>query len=491
MMRKNPDRTFGSVLLHLLIPIMILLLAGCSDEDSPVDNKDPLVINDLERWYVNASASGAGDGSSWADAFTSIQMAVDYSDDGDQVWVANGSYFSPEPGDSSVPVLRMKPGVDIYGGFSTADISLEDRDPQVNSTILDGENRTWHVVIGAGQARLDGFIIQSGHAFGTFPDNCGGGMFNHRVSPAVENCVFTSNDAAFHGAGMANIKSSTVVRNSKFRLNLAVNNGAGVYNDDQNGIDGRPQFDDCVFGPGNSCRFGGGMFNNWCEVTVTDCVFRDNLANHNGGGLYNTSSRATVRNCSFTENRAYYGGAVYMNGAPGEDLTILENCLVHTNTAYISGGGVYLYRSSSSIINCTITNNGAIYAGGISSWHSEAEILNSIVWMNTAYNQYPSIEIGTEIIPAIESCDIDQEGYGLEGSGLADSDGNLRLDPLFVTGSHGDWYLSCVAAGQGADSPCIDAGISTDISSWLSGLTTRTDDAQDAGVTDIGYHFSP
>ncbi len=492
MMRKNPDRTFGSVLLHLLIPIMILLLAGCSDEDSPVENKDPQVINDLDIWYVNAAASGIGDGSSWADAFTSIQMAVDYADDGDQVWVANGSYFSPEPGDSSVPVLRMKPGVDVYGGFETSDSQFGDRDVSTTSTRLDGENRSWHVVIGAGPARLDGFIIQSGYAFGVYPDNCGGGMLNHRVSPVVENCVFSSNDASFHGAGMANIMSSPIVLNCTFTLNLTINNGAGVYNDDEGGIDGHPRFEDCVFGPGNSCRFGGGMFNNWCEVTVTDCLFRDNLANHNGGGLYNRNSRGTVRNCTFVENRSVSGGGVYLNSSvDDEDLTRLENCLIHTNIAYSSGGGLFLHKSSASVINCTISNNGAIYGGGISCWYSDAEIMNSIVWFNTAHLQYQSIEIGTEILPEIGYCDIDQEGYGLEGSGLADSDGNLRLDPLFVTGPYGDWYLSFVAAGQGADSPCIDAGISTDISFWLSGLTTRTDGAQDAGVTDIGYHFSP
>ena len=490
-MRNNTGRTFRYGLLVLLVQAVILLLAGCSDEDSPVKNDDPPVINDLDIWYVNASASGAGDGSSWTDAFKSIQVAVDYAEDGDQVWVANGSYFSPEPGDSSVPVLRMKPGVDLYGGFTTSDTRIEDRDVLTTNTRLDGENRAWHVVIGAEPARLDGFIIQSGYAFGRYPDNCGGGMLNHRVSPEVEYCVFISNDASFHGAGMANIHSSPVVRHSHFSLNLASNNGAGVYNDDQGGIDGHPRFESCTFGPGNSCRFGGGMFNYWCEVTVTDCLFRDNLANHNGGGLYNTSSIATVRNCTFVENRAFDGGAVYMNGVAGEDLTRLENCLIRTNTAYVNGGGVYLYLASSSIINCTITRNAAIYGGGISCWLSEAEILNSIVWSNTAYDVYPSIEIGSEIVPEIRYCDIDQEGYGLEDDGSADSEGNIRLDPLFASGPLGFWYLSHTSAGEDLDSPCIDAGMSSAISAWLAGLTTRTDGVRDSGRTDIGFHYSP
>jgi hypothetical protein len=474
----------------MLVAAAVLLAAGCSDEDSPV-HSDPPVIVDQDLWYVNSAASGAGTGSSWRDAFTSIHKALEYASDGDIIWVAAGTYGCPVPGDSSVPVVEMKQGVDIYGGFSPGDTSMAQRDPESNRTILDGENRVWHTVTGADRAKLDGFTIQSGYAYGAYPHNCGGGMLNFHASPEVSNCIFTSNDAGFHGAGMANIHSSASVTGCVFRLNLAANNGAGAYNEDQPGSHGHPRFDDCTFGPGNSCRFGGGMYNSWCEVTVEDCVFRDNLANHNGGGLYNTSSKATVKRCVFTENRAYDGGAVYMNGIAGEDLSRLENCLVFSNVAYVSGGGVYLLRSSATLINCTIAENASTYAGGISCWHSEASFLNTIVWGNVATNTWPAIEIGTEVLPEIQHCDIDQDGYGIEGDGSADMNGNIRLDPLFVTGPRGDWYLSHSSAGQGADSPCIDAGTASSIGAWLSGLTTRTDGAPDSGNPDIGFHYSP
>ena len=177
-----------------LLAIFVLFAAACSESEDPV-REEPPVIEDRDLWYVNASATGPADGSSWNNAFRNIQTAIDYAEAGDVVWVSSGTYYSPDPGDSSVPVIRMKRGVDIYGAFSTSSGTLDDRDFDGDRTILDGENRARHVVIGADEARLDGFYVQSGHAFGTYPDNCGGGMLNFWVSPEIENCVFTANDA--------------------------------------------------------------------------------------------------------------------------------------------------------------------------------------------------------------------------------------------------------------------------------------------------------
>ncbi len=479
------------ILPALLTAAVVLFSAGCSDEDPVLHQSDPPVIVDQDLWYVDSAASGARTGSSWDNAFTHVKEALDNASEGDVIWVAAGTYGCPEPGDSSIPVVMMKQYVDIYGGFSTADTTLSQRDPEVNRTVLDGENRAWHVVIGADHAKLDGFTIQSGHAHGIYPDNCGGGMFNEGVSPEVMNCIFTSNESGFLGAGMANFNASPCVENCIFRINSAFNNGAGVYNDGRDGFDSRPQFESCVFGPGNSCRFGAGMFNSWCEVELNDCLFYDNLANHNGGGLYNTSSKVLVKNCVFRENRAGYGGGIYMNGIAAEDSTKLMNCLIETNTAYASGGGVYLLKSSAVLINCTIVENVAIYGGGISCWGSEAEFTNSIVWGNVAHYSWPAIEIGTEEIPEIGYCDIDQAGYGLSGSGLADAEGNISLAPLFTSGPLGGWYLSHIVAGEAEDSPCIDAGRHTAISAWLMEYTTRTDGAPDSGPVDIGFHHAP
>ena len=66
----------------------------------------------------------------------------------------------------------------------------------------------------------------------------------------------------------------------------------------------------------------------------------------------------------------------------------------------------------------------------------------------------------------------------------------LDIDPLFVSGPLGDYYLSQIAAGQAVDSPCLDAGDPATGAGGWSSLTTRTDQELDTAVVDMGYHYA-
>jgi len=129
----------------------------------------------------------------WVMPEDSLQFTVDYAyaAGGGEVWVVAGTYTS-----TTNPVLTMKPGVHIYGGFSGAETSRDQRDWNANVTIIDGEN-TRRCVVGAADTTLDGFTVTRGLAQGKSPANYGGGMFNDGCSPTIANCTFTSNKAAF------------------------------------------------------------------------------------------------------------------------------------------------------------------------------------------------------------------------------------------------------------------------------------------------------
>jgi hypothetical protein len=75
--------------------------------------------------YVKASANGTNSGASWANAYTSLQSAVESAVSGDQIWVAAGTYKPTKdingdaaPVDARTKTFLLKNGVKIYGGFS-------------------------------------------------------------------------------------------------------------------------------------------------------------------------------------------------------------------------------------------------------------------------------------------------------------------------------------------------------------------------------------
>ncbi len=226
-----------------------------------------ITVGDI--WYVNDDATGANNGTSWADAFNVIQDAMDAAIDEDMIWVAEGTYTGGNP------VLTMKDGVDIYGGFNGTEVNLLERNTASHETILDGEDIN-RVVKGASNARLDGFTITNGYIV----------------------YVSDSRNAA-QGAGMDNGNiSNLVVANCKFSGNVAEGGGSLPYNA-SNGL-------------------GGGIHNrNVTNLMVINCIFSDNHAV--GGGLMgwggaicsDESTLVTITNCTFSNNSADdFGGAL-------------------------------------------------------------------------------------------------------------------------------------------------------------------------------------
>src|SRR5690606_70187 len=81
--------------------------------------------------YVDGDASGANDGSSWTNAYTSLQDALASAVDGDEIWIATGVYY-PDEGDGQTNNARdstfnIPSGVSLYAGFAGGEAKLEDR----------------------------------------------------------------------------------------------------------------------------------------------------------------------------------------------------------------------------------------------------------------------------------------------------------------------------------------------------------------------------
>jgi hypothetical protein len=112
--------------------------------------------------YVDGSASGANNGSSWSAAYSDLQVALAVAEWGDEIWIAAGTYKPTSGTDQSISFV-MTAGVGIYGGFSGAETTRDQRDWTANETILSGDigavdvntDNSRHVVVGSNDAMLD------------------------------------------------------------------------------------------------------------------------------------------------------------------------------------------------------------------------------------------------------------------------------------------------------------------------------------------------
>ena len=169
-------------------------------------------------WYVDVDNTGFEDGSEWATAFNTIQEGVDAASDGDEVWVAEGTYIA-----TGSAVVVMETGVDLYGGFAGDETARSERNIVRYPTIIDGEDAR-RCVRGADDATLNGFTVTRGYAYN------GGAMYNYYASPALTNCTFSYNTGRGDGgAGVFNYHASPTLTNCVFTHNTTTGEGEGVW----------------------------------------------------------------------------------------------------------------------------------------------------------------------------------------------------------------------------------------------------------------------
>ncbi|SVC04998.1 uncharacterized protein METZ01_LOCUS257852, partial [marine metagenome] len=307
-------------------------------------------LNAQTTYYVDAERpDDDGDGSSWATAKQYLQSALALAVDGDEIWVAAGTYYPDEgegaAGNDRESNFAIPSGVKVYGGFAGEEESLEDRDWEGNETILSGDidgtaddnsGNAYHVVIMedvSEETVLDGFTITAGNANGApnvaviygRDSQRGGGIFNRNGSPRITNCTISGN--------------STEGERSR---------GGGMYNHNEGS--GAVTLTNCTIS-GNSTEGnyseGGGMYN-YNESSGVDklinCTISGNSTIGNqskGGGMY---------------NHCQYGSPCY--GVGGNANFELINCLITGNSSQSGsvpdrsgpGGGIYNFNGSPRLI---------------------------------------------------------------------------------------------------------------------------------------------
>lgn len=215
--------------------------------------------------FVDSSATGIGNGTSWDDAYTDLQDALDIAHAGDTIRIAKGTYFpdrgkSYSPGDRTA-VFSIDPGVVITGGYPqgggirniienivvlSGDIDANDSAvPAQTPADVTGENS--YTILHCTGGKLDGLFISGGLANGTDAGDdlqkFAGGAYTSGDIEFID-CVFSGNIAfgngtngrgggLYHSSGILTFRNTTFLGNSASEEGMAifVASGATVIRD--------------------------------------------------------------------------------------------------------------------------------------------------------------------------------------------------------------------------------------------------------------------
>ncbi len=394
--------------------------------------------------FVDIDATGNNDGTSWADAFTSLQDGIDAAENSpiaDSVWVAEGTY-KPDASSRSVSYLIQADGVKIFGGFEGTESSFSQRNVANNPTIISGDlsdndNPNDHnytslfradnsyklFFLQASDVEINGFTLTGAHA-----NNTSG-------STTYMGSVVYLPDGY----------NSFTMKDCEVSYNISNRNG-NLHFDFVNGSNSKSLYiENCIFHH-NVSRYAAGIqasVNNSAvtlDVNVTNSVFYENRASNlsNGDAGFTGSSLALFAN----------SGTINFNA--------INNTFAHNIDAGTSAsndkGTIVLRRLDGDALE-TIN----------------VEMHNNVFWENysdLALNVNPQV-IGLMNRP---SNDINSMNFTFNNSNQTNlstkvtsltENNTTNVDPLFTDAANGDYSL------QGS-SPMINAGDNSQVPSGIT-----------------------
>jgi len=400
----------------------------------------------LGKVFVNANATGANDGSSFADAFTDLQDALAISQsNGQEIWIAAGRY-TPHASNRGIYYVINKQNMSLYGGFLGTETQLSDRVVGTNETILSGDLQN-------NDANVADFL-------GSYTNTTRNADNSYRVisiTATGNNLLLDGltisdahNNASASSRGGAIIKEKTVanltVRNCIIKDNVGRNDNAGLIAEYElttatNGT-GALVIENCKF-INNMSRWGSALYcfvraNNNVDITVSNTLFDGNIA----GDLNNTTATGLAGSASWIR--------VLSNGS-NVNLNL-------SNNTYANNKDIGTSQSLNNFSRATVAIS---KAPGITGTFN-AQVNNCIFWSNTVGGGATARSI-TDLYrnPAsslIVSNSLDPLNFNDDS--ISSKVNTSNADPLFTSAT--DFTLQ-------AGSPAIDTG---DNSKIPSGITT-------------------
>jgi hypothetical protein len=407
--------------------------------------------------FVDQSASGSNDGTTWAHAFIDLQDALHFATRGSIILMAEGTYKPDQSTNDRDSSFYMTENLHIVGGFPAGGGIIPN--PEIYLTILSGDigspgdssDNSYHVVITENvgdDLRVENLTIKGGYLNGGTTNFGGGGWYNQAAtgesSPQIINCKFENNHAQYHGGGFASLAGTNgiaqpLLKNCQFINNDADDGGALSSIVSSNGVI-HSTIENCVFENNVATDFGGGIFHNTninSSHKQFNCVFFDNFGAKGGAVSHLGTPKGDYINCSFANNRASsYGGHMDVDQITDSLQIQLTNCIIGdehplSNGPYVTTNTdkVYLrYSVVDASLNSWLRNGGNNYFNEDPQFIDEAQgdlrISANSKAVNRGLNGVNELALDAEANPRIKHGVIDIGAYEVQ----ADScDGKLTL----------------------------------------------------------------
>ncbi|MDG1332636.1 MAG: choice-of-anchor Q domain-containing protein [Crocinitomicaceae bacterium] len=371
--------------------------------------------------YVDQAATGTNTGSTWTDAYTDFQSALDAALSGDIINVGVGTYYpskdmtgSATPGDPRTVTFFFDVDVEVHGGFvggvqicDTNNATVFSGDIGVLNDPIDNAYNVCYSEFLTNSTNIDCITIQNGTAeaatlsgAGWYNDGSGSG---NSSNPNFLNCYFNNNGAGQGGAiinlGSNGGNASPNITGCIFLKNISEQGGA-IFNNGENNGTSSPIISQCQFIENYSGE-GGAIFNytdlnGTSKPTVSNSTFLANEVYGDGGAVFIYGAfgdgEAVFNNCIFTGNGADGNGGAMSIGTFGTTFTSpqINNCVFNGNLATNNGGAIWCDVSSPTIDGCTFeqnqcgTSGGAIMCNGTQGQVSSPDILNTTFKLNAS-----------------------------------------------------------------------------------------------------------
>ena len=326
--------------------------------------------------YVKHDASGSNNGTSWNNAYKSLQTALNNSSCG-EIRVAKGVY-TPTDGSDRTISFNIRAYQRVYGGFNGTETRLDQRNPAVNRTVLSGDidrndntdadgvlhniadrvgsnsKRIVHMEV-SGSATdinaltvLDGFVIT-----GAGGDAVGAGLLcraasiERMCSPTLRNLLFSANSGDA-GGGMMLVGSNgglanPTLTNITFRNNSAWAGAGALENNGSNGGNASPTLTNVTF-EGNwiTAMINNGNTNGRSSPVLTNVTFLNNRNRWVGSSMLSHANNGGTSSPVLT-NVIMWGGTISdpeENGCPGSSHVEVcnQNATPIINASIIAGG---------------------------------------------------------------------------------------------------------------------------------------------------------